>query len=442
MLKYQLPLRSLERFYNTINSNMHSIVRFLLTIFRGYSKVERHIWNAVAAAFCIQIVNAAFFLLLNYYMVKEGYEDFEVAEVLSYRFLAVALLAFPLGLFIKGRRLKPFFVVCGFAFPVVSVLIIYAIHIHATTFLYAMAMLWGMTYICMDVTILPYIILNAKKETHSESISLKFLTFSTSMTSVGILNFLLHGVNPDFFNEQNVLLLFSFLSAFSLFFISRIHFKEKISEVIPLSKIRSDYDWHLIFKAVIPTLIIAIGAGFTIPVINLFFLKVHQMPSHVFSILGSMTFALVIMTMILTPYFRRRFGYKFAIIGFQSLAIIALFLLATTEYYNDWHFAVFIAAFFYIIRQPLMNAAMPMTSEMTMYYVGKRNQEIMSALNASIWSGSWFFSTKIFAVLRLMEFRYVTIFLITVFFYSLGVGWYYILVKDFEKRTGETGKVF
>ena len=53
-----------------------------------------------------------------------------------------------------------------------------------------------------------------------------------------------------------------------------------------------------------------------------------------------------------------------------------------------------------------MNAASPMTSELTMYYVGRRNQEIMSALTASVWSGSWFVSMKIFSWLRQMDYRY------------------------------------
>ncbi|MEM8907880.1 MAG: hypothetical protein AAGD05_08550, partial [Bacteroidota bacterium] len=230
-------------------------------------------------------------------------------------------------------------------------------------------------------------------------------------------------------------------SALSLYFVSRIHFREKISEKIPFRQIHQDYDWSLIIRAVIPTLIIAIGAGFTIPVINLFFLKIHGLPSEYFSILGSITFGLVILTMISMPYIRRRFGYRMAIVRFQSIAVFALFLLATTEYYNDWSMALYIAAFFYIIRQPLMNAAQPMSSELTLYYVGKRNQEIMSALNSTIWSGSFFFSTKAFAYLRLLEMRYVHIFLITVAFYMIGVIWYTYLLRDFERKTGQTGKV-
>jgi hypothetical protein len=43
-----------------------------------------------------------------------------------------------------------------------------------------------------------------------------------------------------------------------------------------------------------------------------------------------------------------------------------------------------------------MNIAAPVTSEVSMYYVGKRNQELMSAINSAIWSGSWFISSQFF----------------------------------------------
>lgn len=408
-------------------------------VFSSYLKIERPIRNAIAVQFFIQSVNTAFFLLLNYYMAGEGYPDYEIAEVLSYRFLAVFWLAFPIGLFIKGRKLKPFFLISAICVPIFSNLIILAIDQHWDGWLYFFAMVWGLAYTCIQITILPFILLNAKKEHHSEAISLSFLSFSVTICLVGVSNYLLNWLKPELFNEKTVLQIIATTALIGLYFVSKINIKEKTTDKIPVSKILKDYDWKLIFSAVIPTLIIAIGAGFTIPVINLFFLNVHGLPSKVFSLMGAATFFLVACVMIWMPYIRRNFGYRVAITLFQTMAVLALFLLATTEYYKDWYFAPYIAIFFYIIRQPLMNAAGPMTSELTMYFVGKRNQEIIAALNASIWSGSWFVSMKIFGWLRQMEFRYVTIFLITVGMYVVGVAWYAYLIQQYKKRTGETG---
>jgi len=403
-------------------------------ILANYRRVERPVLFAIAAQFCIQAVNTAFFLLLNYYMNEEGYADYEIARVLSYRFLAVFWLAFPIGFFIKGRRLKPFFLFAAFAVPICSHLMLWAIEAGQDTLLHVSTMLWGVAYTCMQVTILPFILLNAKPEHHSEAFSLSFLSFSVTIGITGLANFLLHSIDPAFFTEKRVLQGVATLALLAAWFCSRIRVREQRSEMVPLRSILYGYDWRRIAQALAPTTIIAIGAGFTIPVINLFFLKIHGIPSDMFAIFGSCTYALVAMVMLFMPYIKRSFGYSVAITAFQSMAVLALLLLATTEYYADWVIAMPVAIFFYIVRQPLMSAAAPMTSELVMYYVGKRNQEIVSALNASIWSGSWFISMKLFSWMRQMDFRYVSIFLITVGFYAVGVFWYWTLIRRYERQ--------
>ena len=406
-------------------------------VLRNYAGIELHVRKIIFAQFCLQAVNTAFFLLLNYYMTTEGYADHEAAEVFSYRFFAVMFLAFPLGLFIKGRRLKPFFLAASVMVPLFSTFIILSIDYQWDRLLYYSTMFWGLGYTCMQITILPYIVLNTSPKNHSEAISLSFLSFSVTLCVVGMLNFILQKISPEFFNEKNVLLLITLLSSAGIYFVATTRVEENLSQVIPLRKVIGGYDWGVIFRALIPSFIIAVGAGFTIPVINLFFLNVHGVESGTFSVIGSLTFALVATVMLFMPLIRRRFGYGIAITLFQSLSVFALLMLALTEYYNHWQYAVYVAIFFYVMRQPLMSAAAPMTSEMIMYYVGKKNQEIIAALNASIWSGSWFVSMKIFQWLRILEFRYVTIFLITVVLYVIGVAWYASLVYAYQRKTGQ-----
>lgn len=412
----------------------------LRNIFRRYRHIESHVKNIIIAQFFLQSVNTAYFLLLNYYLVDAGYEDYEVAEILAYRFFAVGLLAFPMGLFIKGRNLKPFFIAATLIVPIFSNLLLFCVEYGWESLLYWTVGIWGIGYACIQITILPYIILNAKPDYHSEAISLSFLSFSVTICLVGIGNFILNYIAPDFFDERMVLTIISTLAFAGFYFVIKTNVQENISHKIPFNRILKDYDWRVIFQAIIPTTIIAIGAGFTIPVISLFFLKVHGLPSNIFSIIGAFTFLLVAGTMLFMPYIKRRFGYRIAITLFQSLAVLALFLLATTEYYSQYSFAVYVAIIFYMVRQPLMSAASPMTSELMLYYVGKRNQEIIAALNASIWAGSWFVSMKIFQWLRQMELRYVSIFLITVALYVVGVTWYAYLIRTYERRTAAEAK--
>ena len=279
------------------------------------------------------------------------------------------------------------------------------------------------------------------KETHPESIAILFMTWSLTIVIVGALNFFLNRYIGFFGDERNLLLLFSFLSFGAVFFVLKIRVKEKVSEKVSIVSRDNNYDWRLIFNVSAPALIIAIGAGFTIPFINLFFKKVHGVDSGFFSILASITYCLVVVGTFLIPAVKRRFGYNIAITLIQSLSVCCLFLLATTEWYAGASYAIYVAIFFYIIRQPFMNVAGPMTTELTMYYVGERNRELVSALNASIWSGSWYFSSKIFGYLREADVNYSTIFLITVGLYVVGVAWYHFLIQSYYKRKNASTKI-
>lgn len=407
----------------------------LQQIFQRYKLVEKHILYLVLAEFFLQMVNSSFFLLFNYHMASNGYEDYQIAEVIACRFFMVMLLALPLGFMIKRVRIKPFFIASAIIVPIVSLLTIVAVYYRMDNLIMGGMMLWGAGFAFIQVSGLPFILLYAKKETHSEAIALFFQTWSIAIFVAGIFNYLLHSLNPDFFDEGTVLALYSFLGFIAIFMVLKIDVDEKPSEEkFEWKSLYHDYDWKLILNAIMPTLIIAIGAGFTIPVINLFFLNVHGVESSDFSVYGALTYLMVAIGMTFMPHIKRTFGYQTAITLFQSLAVVALFMMAITEYFSEWQYAVYIAIFFYIIRQPLMNVAGPMTSELTMYYVGEKNQELISALNSSIWSGSWLFSMTLFSWMRQWGLRYVSIFLITVVLYVIGVIWYAYIIKLYNRR--------
>jgi len=408
-------------------------LKFILNSLQNYKLVERPILNLILANFFIQLINASLFVLMNYFFTKNGFKDFEIASMVEKRFLAVMLLAFPLGLYIKGRKLKPFFYLAAIGLPTSSLFLIYAVESQNVILIQTALFLFGCFFIFMQATELPFIILNAKKETHSIAIAMHFQTWVAATIIVGLFYFLTNkfGLPID---EKTAIIIFSFMGYFSLYFLNKIKIEEVVSEKFPLKKLLVSYDWNLIFNAVLPTLFIAIGAGFTIPFINLFFESVHGIDSKDFSLTASLTFILVFIGMGVMPYIKEKYGYKISILLVQSLSIVCLLAMASTELYAQLPFAAGIAIFFYVLRQPLMNIAGPMTSELTLYYVGKKNQELISALNASIWSGSWFFSSRIFAVLREKEYAYYNIFIITAVLYFIGVLWYNFLINQYNKK--------
>jgi hypothetical protein len=402
------------------------------SIARHYLQIPRFILYIIVVDFCLQLINAEFTLQLNFQMLEHGYKDYEISSMIGNRFLTVLLCALPLALWVKGRRLKPFIVAGSIASPIVALLLIFAIHIHNSELIRLLMAGWGIAFSLVQVLVMPYTLLNGRRAAETASIALFFAAANFTMIVCGAFNWLLPTINPVF-SVESLLVIFTCIAFIGIYFARALPDEEVLGTRIPLANIHTDYDWHIIVRALIPTFMIAFGAGFTIPIINLFFYHVHGMGAEDFSLMNVFAYILVTAGGFLVPEIKKRYGYKFAITFFQGVSIVVLFILGTTEWYKDWHGAIIIAIAAFIIRQPLMNIAAPMTSEFTMKYVGEKNREIISALTAAIWSGSWFASAQIFAILREGRMSYSNIVFITVVFYIIGVAWYYWLIRDYER---------
>jgi len=385
----------------------------------------------IKAEFFVQLIGAAFFLILNIYLAKQGFSDPEIANFISYRFLAVMLLAFPLGFYIKGKPLKPFFILGSLGVPTVAIALVLAIQYRLYYYLPTLFILWGVVFTLFQVSSLPYVMRNTSVANQSHAISLNYAThsFGTILSGIMIFGF------GQFMREMDEGVILLFISALGFFGVYYL-LKMKVDVVIPVKKGLQwkSYDWGLLLKAIVPTIIIAIGAGLTIPFINLFFFHNFQIDSKGFAVIGGVASILVAFLALLVPNVKNKLGFKKGITYTQTIAVLALIALATTEFFASYWWALPVAVLCFWVRTPLMNMAAPMTSELTMNYVGKKNQEMLSAIMAAIWSGSWFFSSQIFRHLKAEGLPYAYIFYITAVLYGFGVFMYYLLVLDYERR--------
>ena len=86
---------------------------------KNYGAVAPVVKRLILAEFFLQLVNTSHFMILNFFLVENGYSDELIAELISYRFLLVMLLSLPFGFFIPSRRLVPIFRGAAVTIPVV-----------------------------------------------------------------------------------------------------------------------------------------------------------------------------------------------------------------------------------------------------------------------------------------------------------------------------------
>lgn len=402
-----------------------------------YKKIEKPILNVIVSEFFIQMVNATFMNILPLYMARVNYSEEQIALFITFRFIGVFFLALPIGRFIKGRKLYPFFYLSAIGVPIFGVAIVAAIYFKLTALIYISLLLWGSSFTFMQIPVIPFILRNTAKHNQTAAVALSYSTWSFGGILSGVIIAVLHYINDEIFSEQNVLIIFSILGLLGLFFLIKNPIHEKLEEINKTTLTKSNHhktNWSLIIKSLVPTLIIATGAGLTIPFISLFFEKVHHLDAGEFSIISAIASLFVAYAAMMVPRVKQAVGYKVAIPTTQSLAVISLVALATTQFYAQYSVAVYVAIGCYLLRQPLMNMAGPMTTEVVMNYVGKNNREITSALTSAIWSGSWALSGLMVNVMFKVGYQFVNIFLITSALYAFGVFMYYLLIVDYIKR--------
>ena len=415
----------------------------LRNLIRSYWNLPRMIHLLVMLEFTLSLIHVAFILVLNIFLRKQGFSDPEIASFNSLRFIGALAFALPLGIYIRGKKLKPFFILAALIVPLTSALIIESVYREIIPLIKLAFLLWGIGMMLMRVCSLPFIIRNTSSDNSTEALSLSASTWSLATIFSGIIISSLDWVNNFslgkwilYFNERSILWIITILGVSSIFFALSINEKEhdtsdNDANIISLYK---NYDWKIIIKALSPLIMISIGAGLTIPYVNLFFNSVFNLSSSEFSILGSITAFLVFTFSLLVPSIRKKYGYWLTIVVVQALSICCLVIMALMELYVTYSFALIIALIAYIFRQPLMHMAHPASNELLMNYVGKRNQELISALSSSLWSASWFISAKVFEWLRLLDFQYYEIFLITAGLYIIGNILFALLIREYESN--------
>ena len=394
-----------------------------------YRKIEGPVRKVLLAEFCLQPLNTTYIFIVNFFLLKNGYTDTTIASLISTKFLGILAFSIVFGFLLKGRKLLPVFRITSLLTPLFSFAVIWAVpRGHEDIVRWSFA-LYGSVLSLFMVGLVPFIMREAKSEYRSEAIALHFSAWSISTFITGILIYATKQFPAIHLDEELVFILCTVLSLGAPLILFRMKYSENI-DVSTNKQENAPIQWKKVSRALFPNFVMGIGSGMTIPFMSLFFYHQFQLDFTSFSLVGALSTFIVATGSIYIPSLRKKVGLIPAVIGSKSLGIIALISLAVTGLFPATSIVFALAVFFYLIRQPLMNMSWPLVSEFTMDYVGKDSREVVSALRTALWSGSWFFSARLFAYLRELNVSYASIFFITAGIYTLATAAFYVLMKE------------
>ena len=137
--------------------------------------------------FSLSLIHVAFILILNIYLRKQGFSDPSIASFNSLRFIGALIFAVPLGIYIRGKKLKPYFIFASVIVPLTSIIIVESIHHQSILLIQIGFFLWGIGVMLMRVCSLPFIMRITTAENSTEALSLSASTWALATIISGLI---------------------------------------------------------------------------------------------------------------------------------------------------------------------------------------------------------------------------------------------------------------
>jgi MFS family permease len=402
------------------------------SILQSYIDLPSNARRLLLGVFFMNILNGCFFMILNIYLADNGFNDPTIAGFTAWQYLSVLIAGVPFGLYVRRRSIKKMLQLSAISYPLFAGCIVwYADPIYSPILPYFFVGM-GLSINVLRMTTIPYLLRTTPEKNHTHAITLNEISNGGATLLAGIMINSIHLFTLKY-NSAFISMMLGVL--FCLFSFGLFYFIQKdYPEISHSQNSKSNrLEWNKLLEALTPTIFIAIGAGLTIPFLNLYFHHVFDTDHSTFSLISIYSSLLVVIGSFFIPWWKEKLGFE-AASKTHIIAIIALIGLASTEFYFPSEIAFYAAALFFIIRQPFMVMAGPLTTQVSMYYVGEGNREMMSALHSLVWSGAWFVSSILFRTMRQEGWAFSSIMWITVLLYIIGASLFATLIKKYKKQ--------
>ena len=395
--------------------------------------IQKDAWYFLIGNFFAGFGFTGFSLLFNLYLKASGKGEGTIGHVLSTGTYATVLMIFPAAYLVRKMSIRPIMLIVPVAMSAG-----YAIAIQAETMQMIMTgiAISGFAGAFSSVIGGP-LLMQSSGET--ERTHLFSINHAVALLS-GITGNLVAGKLPDILVQENISLATGYryaifihllIALFSLYFYSRIRvrhisFSDNGEDEQGVFRFRIKTPKKILAYLAIPPMMVGLGAGMTIPFLNLYFKTRFEMSSNNIGMLFALAQLFTIGGALVAPMLARKFGMIMSVILSQIISLPFLLILGLSHY-----LPLAIAAF--LIRNALMNMSAPISSNFSMEAVHPDDRSITSGLLSLAWLFTWGITANIGGYF-IENFGYELPFAFTMMFYILSSYLYYRLLLPVERK--------
>jgi MFS family permease len=172
--------------------------------------------------------------------------------------------------------------------------------------------------------------------------------------------------------------------------------------------------------------VVALGAGLTIPFLNLYFKGRFQLDLGTIALVFGAAHLVQVFAFLLSPVVSSRFGHIRSIVTIQLMSIPFFFAMAFTSLLP-------LAVMCFLMRQACMNMSQPIVSNFMMDVVRPEQRVRVNAMKALSWSVAWIVATSFggFVIENVPRFvdGYTTVMLVTIVLYVTASTMYWFFFR-------------
>ncbi|MCX7994186.1 MAG: MFS transporter [candidate division WOR-3 bacterium] len=343
--------------------------------------MPRNCWLFLTGTFFMGMGFSGFMLLFNLYLKSINLGEGKIGNIITASTLGTLIMAIPASFIIRQTSIKklllisiPFAVICYFIQVSIQ-----SYHIVLWT-----SLLSGIANVFFQVAAAPFFMRNS---TPNERPYLFSLNFAASLIA-GTIGSILGGLLPGMIEKYGLAGAMTFRYTLYIFgglvmaaIIPYLSIDERIEQRIeqPEKKLQLCTKKSINIKLFLPNFVTGLGAGLSIPFMNLYFKTWLDVPTYLIGVYFSLSQFLMIIGLLIAPLIAEKIGKIKTVFYSQIFSIPFLIIMGVTKNIN-------LAVVSFLVRATLMNMAQPLFTNFAMEKVDKDEQPITNALLIIAWT--------------------------------------------------------